>query len=76
MSQTGKEIADTAVIDSDKAMNCGWRLTSKGLNKEAAICDSKINVIFSLSLFLFLHRVAFLESAIVRYLWSTWVRGL
>lgn len=46
MSQTGRETADAAVMGSDKAMNCGWRLSSKVLNKDAAICDSKINVIF------------------------------
>lgn len=45
-SQAGRGTADAAVMGSDKAMNCGWRLTSKVLNKDAAICDSKINVIF------------------------------
>lgn len=46
MPQTGNDAADAAVMGSDKAMNRRWRLTSKVLNKDAAICDSKINVIF------------------------------
>lgn len=48
MSQARKGIVDIPVIDFDKAMNCGWKLTSKELNKETSICDSKINVIFCL----------------------------
>lgn len=55
MSQARKGIVDIPVIVCDKAMNWGWTLTSKDLNKETGICDSEINVIFPF-LFLFLHQ--------------------
>lgn len=45
VSQSRCGAADGAVMDPDKAVNRGRGPTSKGLDGDADICDSKINVI-------------------------------
>lgn len=45
VSQSRCGAADGAVMDPDKAVNRGRGPTSKGLDGDADICDSKINVV-------------------------------